>query len=195
MPKKAIAQYMVILWSWLIFVFLVLFFLLLFGFSLKGCGHAALQELSGEATDKIVADIALLNFLRTPVESNGNLVSMADLISDYHLGNYEDEGLQELIRDTSMELFKDSEYCYKKPDISDWMINGACIFISEDPQEKIEGTGLKKERRFCTENFSPSLINIDSVEKIPLRESKFVYVHLYYSAVNSAGKKCPRYLT
>lgn len=65
--KKAISSYLLIVWSWILFIGFALLFFLLFGISLKGCGHSqATQEITSAMADDGQTNIHILTFLRTP---------------------------------------------------------------------------------------------------------------------------------
>lgn len=202
MSKKAIASYVVIIWSWLVFIALALFFVLLFSLSLKGCGrHAAVQEITGAATEKTTADITLLNYMRTPAEFNGKKVTISDLIYQDATEEFKNNDIKKAIDNKTKEIFADFEYCFKTPGVSDFMVKGACIFISDElPVEKdsratARSKLYKYDMNFCTPNFYFDYADINSTVALPIKGPKTVYASLYYTHVNSALKKCPRYLS
>jgi len=88
--KKAIANYLMIIWSWIIFIGLSIFFFILFMVATKGCAHnVALQSITSDYSDQAQADIFFINFLRTPMEFDINedgtpdSADLGDLVERY----------------------------------------------------------------------------------------------------------------
>jgi len=184
---EIIAQF----FSYVALILVIIVFLALF----RGCTNKAIEQNIISQASNLEANTNLLNYLRTPIIMVSGEGDVADLIHQYYISDFKDKKLEEKIREKTNSFFTDFEYCYKESKITDWMVRGACIFISTDPNEKLEGSLMKRNRKVCTENFESSIIDSDAVIEIPTKDLKFIYVHLYYSSHNiGSGKKCTRYI-
>ena len=102
-------------WSYIVFVMIILIFYLLFSFQSRGVSENKITEAAiGEKSY-----LNLANFLKTPVNVDGDVLTIADLIRLWHSDS---DKYKELLTQQSIEILNKMEFEYKNPNADNTLV-------------------------------------------------------------------------
>ncbi len=126
--KKALSEFILDIWSYIIFATAIFFFLILF--KLQSV-TAVQRELRGIA-DIPTSSSTLISYLRTPVIVDGREINVAELISLWQL---DQNKYKSTLETTSTDILNKLEYDYIEPQTKNIVIRGFHISINKQKTE------------------------------------------------------------
>lgn len=177
--KKGLSEFVLDIFSYLVFIIAIFFFLLLF----------KLQSIN--ATERDITEIreapssstTILNYLRTPVNVDGNEINMAELIRLWHL---EPDKYINVLEASSVEILDRMEYEYKNPNANNIVVRGFNVIINS---EKRDDNSLDFLVDFESQSFESGYVIRDAYGRgiiqaeqfVPISENQYLYVVLMES--------------
>lgn len=190
--KGFIGSTMVDFWSFITFIFIILFFWAFFSIQ---SNKAKENKIQG-AQDSIHPDLEMVNYLRMPTNIDGREMVMADLIVMYY--NEKDDSKKKtyydrILRETK-KIFDGIEHCIVPRGTSDQAVIGYAIYILDEEsykdqaklRQKYEGTAANQHLKFKSGHFFDGLVQDSSLTAIPnALSNNLVYVGLFVSSKNT----------
>jgi len=181
--KKGISEFVLDMFSYLVFIIAIFFFIFLFKVQSATTNHREITQVSQVPS----SSITLLNYLRTPVNVNGKDTNIADLIRLWH---YEPEKYKLILEKTSVEILNKFEYDYNNPSADNVLVGGFNIVINS---KKNEDNSLDYILEFQSTSFGSGYIlneyggyggfgKIQAEQFVPISEDASLYVIMFESA-------------
>src|SRR3989344_2431533 len=112
-------------WSYLVFVMIILIFYTLFTFQSRD-----VAEITGKGLRENY--LAMANFLKTPVNVDGDIITISDLIRLWHSNP---DKYEEILTQKSTETLNLMEYDYKNPNADNVLVRGFYVVINSGKKE------------------------------------------------------------
>lgn len=173
--KKALSEFILDIWSYLVFATAIFFFLVLFKIQAT---NAVQRELKG-ITDIPSSSSSLINYLRTPITVGGEEMSIAELIRLWQL---DPDKYRVALEANSIDILNKLEYEYTEPQTKNKVIRGFHISIN---REKKSENAIEPLIEFKSKSFQDGLcitnqygcINLGE-QFIPISSTRTSYVVL-----------------
>ena len=173
--RKALSEYILDIWSYLVFATAIFFFLVLFKIQAV---NSVQRELKG-ITDIPTSSSSLIDYLRTPVTVDGKEANIAELIMLWQL---DQDKYRAALETNSTSILNKLEYEYVEPQTKNDVIRGFHISIN---REKKSENAIEPLIEFKSKSFQDGLcitnqygcINLGE-QFIPISNSQTLYVVL-----------------
>ena len=173
--KKAISEFILDIWSWLLFATALFFFFVVFKLQAASSVERQLKGIEDIPT----SSSTLINFLRTPLVVDGKEINVAELI---RLWSLEPDKYKEILGKNSIGILNNLEYEYINPQTKNTVIRGFDISIN---MQKEKENAIRPIIEFKSKSFQDGLcitnqygcINLGE-QFIPISDSSSLYVVL-----------------
>lgn len=176
--KKAISEFILDIWSYIVFIIALFFFFVVFKIEAIS---AIERQLSG-IKDVPTSSIALNNYLRTPVTVDGKQINIAELIRLWHL---EPDKYKNILEKTSIDILNSIEYEYDNPRADNIVVRGFNVVVNSKKNEDnsldflIDFKSKSFESGFCIGN-EYGCVRLGE-QFVPVSENAYLYVILFES--------------
>ncbi|MBI2658665.1 hypothetical protein HYX05_01000 [Candidatus Woesearchaeota archaeon] len=173
--KKALSEFILDIWSYLVFATVIFFFLVLFKIQAV---NSVQRELKG-ITDIPTSSSNLVDYLRTPVTIDGGEINIAELIMLWQL---DPAKYRAALETNSTHILNKLEYEYFEPQTKNAVIRGFHVSINK---EKKSENSIEPLIEFKSKSFQDGLcitnqygcINLGE-QFIPISNSQTLYIVL-----------------
>ena len=175
--KKAITEFFLDIWSYLVFIVAIFFFMGLFRYETA----TDQRQLEG-IKESTIASSTLISYLRTPITLDGKNINIAELI---RLWQSDPDKYKDVLEKNSAEILNSLEYEYQDPTTKNTRIRGFDVSINSRKKEDkslnylLESKSKSFENGFCILNEYGCIIIEEQF--LPITGDKSLYLVLMES--------------